>query len=218
DIGGPRHNFQVGVADLSVVDRLLRLWHPIELLADQDPVPGHGVGDIAIEAHPVTCVVVAMLIPELGPGELSRKATCLELEQADQVLGLDELASDVVIGAKTLREDHEQSVQTTVCSVKSADQNLLHRTAPLAARPARCRPFPVLFPARLNRPSPLDCVIRSPSPAAAPPPPRAASPGRRPASSSRSRAPRRRASLCRTDTPPRVSPHRSPRPRAPAPG
>ena len=99
DIGGPRHNFQVGVADLSVVDRLLRLWHPIELLADQDPVPGHGVGDIAIEAHPVTCVVVAMLIPELGPGELSRKATCLELEQADQVLGLDQLAGHVVVGA-----------------------------------------------------------------------------------------------------------------------
>src|SRR5207237_7377149 len=99
-----------------------------------------------------TCVVVAAMIPELGPGELSRQATRLDLEQADQVLGLDERASDVVVGAKTLREDHEQSIQTTVCSVKSADQNLLHRTAPLAARPAPRRPL--TSPLSLRAPEP----------------------------------------------------------------
>jgi len=138
----PRHHLQVGVTDVTVVDRLLGLRHLVEPLAYADSVPRHRVGDVAVEAHPVARIVEARAVPELGLGELSSQACSLELEDVDQVLGLDELASNVLIGAQPLRVDHENIIQTDVRNVKisitllsppgAMPSNLAHHPPPLS--------------------------------------------------------------------------------------
>src|SRR5207302_2426843 len=98
-----------------------RLGHPVQLLANANSVPRNGVGDLALEAHPVAGAVVALAVPVPGHGELCRQPARLELEDADQVLGLDQLASDLVVGVQTLREDHEKMIQTKVLFVNAPE-------------------------------------------------------------------------------------------------
>src|SRR5437879_5888365 len=168
------------VADVTVVESLLRLRHLTEVLADRDSVPGHVVGEMTVEAHPVARAVEPRGVPDLRFRQRGRETRRLELKEVDDALGLHQLTSNIVGGAQALREDHELTIRTVVRLVKIRATKFTSPTC--------------LISRRGSHPSAVAHVIRSPSPAAAPPPPRAASPGRRPASSSRSRAPRRPAS------------------------
>src|SRR6267143_6496590 len=108
----------MGIADLAVVHRLLRLRHLTEALADRDSVPRHVVREMTVEAHPIAGVVEARVVPEPRFRQRSRESRRLELKEVDEALGLHQLVSNVVGGAQTLREDHAQIIQTIVRNVK----------------------------------------------------------------------------------------------------
>src|SRR2546422_2882823 len=123
----------MGIADVTVVESLLRFRHLIEAFADRDSVPRHVVGEMTVEAHPVAGVVEARVVPELRFRQRSREARCLELKEVDEALGLHQLMSNVVGGAQTLREDHEHTYKQVYGLSRSKVPSLLHRPAFSAA-------------------------------------------------------------------------------------
>src|SRR5438132_2540968 len=113
----------MGVADVTVVESLLRLRHLTESLADRDSVPGHVVGEMTVEAHPVAWAVEARGVPDLRFRQRGRETRRRELKEVDEALGLHQLTSNIVGGAQTLRDDHELTIQTIVRLVKSQATN-----------------------------------------------------------------------------------------------